>query len=225
MVEMARIGEELARVGLITRGGFLPIDEDQVPEYAEGAVTKTIVLAGNAGPAMWAVFSRARAQAGQPLSLDNWTREVLTPIAEALGARLLFPFGGPPFQPFLRWARRAESVHPSPIGPLIHPRYGLWHAYRGAFLFPEALALPSIQHTASPCDSCADRPCLSRCPVDALSPGHYQVETCREHLLGAIGNPCLSAGCLARHACPVGADFKYAPEQAGFHMRAFSISR
>ena len=224
MVAMDRINDELERVGMITRGGFFPADQDQVPELAVGGFPNTVVLAGNAGPAMWSVFSRARARATQQLSLDAWTEEVLTPIARVLDAQLLFPFGGPPFQPFQRWARRAESVHPSPIGPLIHPRYGLWHAYRGAFLFAEALDLPSTQRTPSPCDSCPDRPCLEQCPVGALSPDRYEVKTCREHLLGVTGNPCLAAGCLARHACPLGQEFKYEPEQAGFHMRAFSVS-
>ena len=37
------------------------------------------------------------------------------------------PVRRPPYWPFQQWARRAEPVHPSPIGVLIHPRYGLWH--------------------------------------------------------------------------------------------------
>jgi hypothetical protein len=27
--------------------------------------------------------------------------------------------------------------------------------------------------------------------------------------------------CLARHACPVGRDYRYAPAQARFHMQSF----
>ena len=113
MVTMALISDELERVGMITRGGFFPDNQDQIPELAVGGFPETVVLAGNAGPAMWSVFSRARAQATQQLSLDVWTEEVLTPIARVLGAQLLFPFGGPPFQPFQRWAdlgNRPERV-------------------------------------------------------------------------------------------------------------------
>ena len=43
-------------------------------------------------------------------------------LARELGGKALFPFGGPPFLPFQRWAQRAEPVHSSPIGLLIHPR-------------------------------------------------------------------------------------------------------
>jgi hypothetical protein len=35
----------------------------------------------------------------------------------------------------------------------------------------------------------------------------------------------MSRGCLARHACPVGQGFAYAPAQAEFHMRAFRAAR
>ena len=34
-------------------------------------------------------------------------------------------------------AGAASPVHPSPIGLLIHPRWGLWHAYRGALVFEQ----------------------------------------------------------------------------------------
>ena len=49
-----------------------------------------------------------------------------------VGAAPIYPFGGPPYWPFQRWAQRAEAVFPSPLGILIHPEYGLWHAYRAA---------------------------------------------------------------------------------------------
>jgi hypothetical protein len=35
----------------------------------------------------------------------------------------------------------------------------------------------------------------------------------------------MDGGCLARHACPVGQGFAYAPAQARFFMRAFRESR
>ena len=46
---------------------------------------------------------------------------------------------GPPFLPFLEWAKRSE-VTESPIGLLIHPVYGLWHAYPGTAV--QKIALP-----------------------------------------------------------------------------------
>jgi hypothetical protein len=35
---------------------------------------------------------------------------------------------------------------------------------------------------------------------------------------------CMAIGCLARHACPIGHDYRYTPAQANFHMRAFLLN-
>ena len=112
------------------------------------------------------------------------------------------------------------------MGPLIHPDYGLWHAYRGALAFAETLDLAPRDTRPSPCDDCEDKPCLVTCPVGAFSGEGYDVAACVGHIGGARGGECLSAGCLARRACPVGVTFQYAADQMGFHMKAFlSASR
>ncbi|HET8727788.1 MAG TPA: hypothetical protein VFO41_09780, partial [Alphaproteobacteria bacterium] len=176
-------------------------------------------------PAMWRAFSASPEIAKEEAPLDAWTRRVLTGIAAATGALALFPFDGPPHLPFQRWARRAEPVHASPLGILIHPEHGLWHAYRGALAFATTHPLPPREARPNPCDACAGRPCLSACPVGAFVDGRYDVDACAQHLAGPAGADCLELGCRARRACPVGRDAAYAPEQAGFHMRAFLHDR
>ena len=213
-----RLSQTLAVHGLLCRGGFYPGPRDGAP-----GETGTLVLVGNAGSDLWRVFARHRRD--EPHPLDAWTRRTLTGVARRFDARALFPFGGPPYNPFQRWARRAEAVFPSPIGPLIHPDYGLWHAYRGALAFTDKIALPPKRRRANPCQSCLDRPCLTACPVDAFSAGAYDVPACVAHLSSDAGGACLDHGCGARIACPVGAE--YAPEtaQARFHMESFLSSR
>jgi len=174
-----------------------------------------------AGRSLWDVFQAAAESRQTPNPLDRWSRRVVTELAVEFDADALFPFGGPPFLPFIRWAQRAEDVYPSPIGPLIHPEYGLWHAYRGALGFPQAFDLPATEPRARPCDTCADQPCLSACPVGAFSANGYDVPVCIEHIDGPRGADCLGGGCLARLACPVGVAYQYVPEQMGFHMGAF----
>ncbi|MBT7148462.1 MAG: hypothetical protein HN893_16285, partial [Rhodospirillales bacterium] len=128
---------------------------------------------------------------------------------------------GPPYNPFQQWAMRADCVYPSPIGPLIHPDYGLWHAYRGALLINEVLDLPDPDTRPSPCDSCEDKPCLNTCPVSAFSPGAYDTKTCANHLATPKGEACLAQGCLARGACPVGQGYANIEAQNRFHMSIF----
>lgn len=210
------IASALAPFGFMVRGGFHPAPADGVPGRPG-----TLVMIGNAGPAMWRAFRTACPTPTDPDPLDAWTREVLASVARDLGATPLFPFDGPPYLPFQRWAMRGDAVFPSPVGPLIHPVYGLWHAYRAALLFAERIPLPAPTPAVSPCEGCAEKPCLSTCPVSAMAPGRYDVPACVGFLDGPAGAGCLSLGCAARRACPVGRDYVYAPAQAGFHMAHF----
>ena len=217
-MNLVEIETALRQAGYTPRGAFHPLAADAVPPLAPEQPARTVVLAGNAGPQMWQAFEAARACGGT--SLDRWSEEVLSKLALRLGARAVFPFERP-YLPFQRWAQRAEACHPSPLGLLIHPDYGLWHGYRGALLFAAAMALPPPDERASPCKACTDRPCLDACPVDAFAEDRYDVPACVRHLSAAPEAACMDAGCLARHACPVGRAYRYAPRQARFHMRAF----
>ncbi len=219
---LERISNRLAGSGLILRGGFATRPEDRLPTLSGGGAPSSLVLLGNAGPALWTAFAAAPEIAdGLPHPLNRWTRRLVDEVAAEAGATPLYPFDTEPAWPFQRWAMRAEPVHPSPIGLLIHPEFGLWHAYRAALLLGEAVAFPEAAAGPSPCESCRDRPCLSTCPVGAFAPGHYDVPRCLNHLEAPRGEDCLEQGCRARRACPVGVAYRSPPAQAGFHMRAF----
>ena len=212
--------------GLASRGAFHAGAADAVPPFDDGVPAATLVLVGNAGPGMWAVFAASQeANDGAPHALDRWSRRVVSRLARTLGGAAHFPFGGPPWLPFIRWAQRAGPVYPSPIGPLVHPDFGLWHAYRGAIAFRERFDLPPRDPRGSPCERCADRPCLSSCPVGAFSADGYDVDKCVAHIEVRAGARCFGGGCLARHACPVGREAAYGAPQAAFHMRAFLGAR
>jgi hypothetical protein len=226
MTELERIRESLAPHGLALRGGFHPAPQDGAPLLGGGRACGTILLLGNLGGALWPAFADSPELAdGAPHALDRWTRRILESLAPGFGATALFPFGGPPWLPFQRWAMKADCVAASPLGILIHPDFGLWHAYRGALAFAERLDLPPVQRRPSPCDSCIERPCLSSCPVGAFTPGRYDVGGCREHVAGPRGGDCREQGCRARLACPIGRAHAYPAEQMAFHMAAFLAGR
>ncbi len=214
------VAAAVAAHGLSLRGGFAPSAADAVPAVSPGTGTATILMVGNLGPEMWPHVAPHIDGGRHPL--DRWTRAVIEPIAARFGARAVFPFDEPPL-PFQRWAKRAEGLSSSPVGVLIHPEYGLWHAYRAALLFPVAVeGVPVADAAPSPCESCEDKPCLSACPVAAFSPAGYDVPACAGHLASAAGAPCHAHGCRARDACPVGRAHRYGEDQIRFHMRAFS---
>lgn len=208
--------------GLECRGGFHPSAEDSIPALPDGARPATLVLLGFVGDRQWDVFLGApEAQDGLPDPLDRWSRRVIDALGERHRGVGVYPSEGPPWWPFQQWAMRAEHIHASPLGVLIHPEFGLWHAYRGALAFRERLELPPLEPRPSPCEGCADKPCLQGCPVGAFTGGGYAVAACASHVRSAAGTECLDRGCEARRRCPVGAAYAYRPHHAAFHMRAF----
>ena len=75
---------------------------------------------------------------------------------------------------------------------------------------------------AKPCDTCAAKPCLTACPVNALSAETgYDLAACHSFLDTEAGQDCMSRGCKARRACPVSQSYARLPEQSAFHMRSF----
>ncbi|HEV7320685.1 MAG TPA: ferredoxin [Ensifer sp.] len=212
--------------GLFLRGTVNFTTAEAAPLLADGRSAASVVLIGHIGGSLWQPFDAwrgSRADRGGKDPLDTWSKAVIQPIAETCHATAYFP-SDPPWQPFQQWAMRAEGLKPSPLGILIHPRFGLWHGYRGAFGLDIPLGEAGEGAAAHPCDGCREKPCISACPADALASGRFDVAPCRRHLGTVVGSAgCLANGCLSRDACPVGIDYRYPPEQLRFHMAALEL--
>lgn len=179
----------------------------------------TLVLLGPLEPGFWPHFNASpEFLDGRPDPLDRWSARVIGHLATALNSQAFFPFGGPPHQPFIRWARESGRAHVSPAGLLVHDTAGLWVSYRGALGIAQRLELP--EPPANPCLTCADQPCRAACPVNALKPETYDVKACKADL-DSPQNDCMAKGCAARRACPVSQRFGRAEAQSAFHMEAF----
>ncbi|WP_113911131.1 ferredoxin [Roseovarius dicentrarchi] len=181
--------------------------------------TTVILLGPSRG--FWPLMQAApEMQDGAPDPIDRWSLRVIADLARRLDAAPLFPFGGPPYSPFLRWAMASGRAWQSPAGMLVHDTAGLMVSYRGALRFSQKIVLPETGE--SPCLTCADKPCMTACPVDALSAARgYDVAACHAFLDTAPGDDCLSQGCKARRACPVSQAFGRDPRQSAFHMSYF----
>jgi epoxyqueuosine reductase len=189
-----------------------------LPEDGLSRRLRSVILLGPDEPGFWPHF-RASPEASdrRPDPLDRWSRRIIGRLACACGGKALFPFGGPPWRPFIAWALRSGRAHQSPVGLLVHADSGLFFSLRGAIALPDAL--PS-DPAPNPCNSCATRPCLSACPALALSDRSYDVAACHAFLDTAAGTDCMGRGCAVRRACPVGSDRRL-PAQSAFHMKAF----
>ncbi len=187
----------LGEAGLAVVGHFEPEPEDGLP-----GDTAHLVLVGADGARMWEVFNNsAEIRDGAVHPLDRWSHRVLTAIALETGAQAYFPFGGPPWRPFIRWAARGEGAQPSPVTMQVSPQRGLWISYRGALGFSSKQEVP-VAAMEAPCLDCT-APCLTACPVDAFGDGGYDVPRCTAHVHSPLGGACRS-GCLVRTACPAG---------------------
>lgn len=212
---LEELGVKARTAGLTVRGAFHPTAEDAAP-----AGTGTVVMLGPDEPGFWRLFTASpEYRDGQQHPLDLWSKRVVADLASPLGATGIFPYDGPPYAPFLRWALRCGTSWSSPVGLLVHETAGLFISFRAALALPERLALPP--EPANPCPSCEAQPCATACPVGALAPGQaYDVPACVAHIESPAGADCHN-GCLVRRACPVSQRFGRPPEQSAFHMRAF----
>ena len=181
------------------------------------AGTRTLLMIGPKEPGFW-LHLQAQPEWNGPDPLDRWSRRVIGRVACDLGAKALFPFGGPPYQPFYSWALRTGRVWDSPVKLLVHATQGLMVSFRGALALPQTIPLPppAIQ----PCAACA-KPCLTACPAGALTGAGYDVPLCHAHLSQPAGTDCMTRGCLVRSTCPAGAGYARMPSQSAYHMRQF----
>lgn len=193
---------------LIVLGAFHPEPHEELGQ--------TLVLLGPDEPAFWNTLKRSP-EWSDANPVDNWSKRVIGQWAGDIGARALFPFGGPPYHPFIDWAKRTGRIHSSPAGLLVHDEAGLFVSFRGALALSERIEIPPA--APSPCDCCKGQPCRTACPVDALKGDRYDVPACKGFLRG--GGDCLNAGCRARLACPVSQAWGRKAEQSAYHMRHF----
>ena len=159
---------------------------------------------------------------GRPDPLDRWSRRVLDEIAAELDADTAFPFGDPPYWPFLDWSRRAEPLWPSPVGLHVHARI------RALVFLPGGAHIPRASGTA-PCVEKPHAPATVAPTSPASIPARPMHSGTGSMMPGAVwinvrseeGEACRTGGCLVRRACPVGVAFIPEPERAAFHMQAF----
>ncbi len=211
---LADITACLAPQALEVLGGFQAAPGDDLPQG-----TQTLLLIGP-GPGFWPhMTAQPEWQDGAPDPVDRWSRRAIGRIACDLGAKALFPFGGPPHRPFYGWALRTGRVHASPVRLLVHDRSGLWVSFRGALAFKARLHLPPAP--PPPCDGCAGKPCLAACPPAALTAAGYDLAACHAFLDAPRGQDCMALGCAVRRACPQSAAHARMPEQSAYHMRQF----
>ena len=179
----------------------------------------SVLIVGQAGSSVWPHFRRSPEFVdGRTNPLDRWSRRVIQAAAPDMA--FVCPSEGPSYAP-LHALCAGGSLFPSPLGLLVHARFGLWTAVRGLLLSQEAV--PPSPRTQPPPEAVFDQ-CFAACPVSAFSEEGFDASACARHLLTTPKAACWG-GCLARKACTLGAEYAYDASQARFYMDSFTAAR
>ena len=177
---------------------------------------RSLVLIGHGGRRLWQALTAFGMLTADPVDHFSlvMTRRFIAEFLDAPPVLMLYP-GGHTI-PLQRLGTLAGWHHPSPLGLGINETYGLWFAYRAAFL--TTLPLPSIKNptTTSPCEMCLNKPCIGACPAQAVQGvDQFKVSACVAFRLQA--QSVCQDRCLSRLACPVASEHRYEPEQLNYH--------
>ena len=175
-----------------------------------------LILLGAGGNRFWPAFTAAQVDTANPVddySIDIASRFIAEHLAGA-DSHVLYP--GPMPVPLQRLGTLAGWSHPSPLGLGINATYGVWFAYRAAFLTTAPITPSTARNTTSPCATCADKPCVTACPAGAVhTNADFDIPACIQFRL-SDQSPCYDR-CLARMACPFFPEHRYPLAQIQHH--------
>jgi len=180
---------------------------------------RQLILLGHGGTTLWAALKASGIVSANPI--DDFSRATVDQWFAANFpdnvCRILYPGGNPPS--LQRLGQLAGWHHPSPFMVGINAYWGSWFAYRVVLLADTELAPTPALAGQSPCVSCSSQPCRPACPAGALPESGFVLQACLSYRRQP-DSACRSA-CLARLACPVGAEHRYCAEQI---RHSYSIS-
>lgn len=168
---------------------------------------RQLILLGHGGRRLWECVRRSGIVGEHPI--DAYTIATVDRcFAEHLPAcryRIVYPGDAPLGLQSL--GQLAGWHHRSPFMVGIDQEWGSWSAYRAVILVDSDFAPSPVVDRGHPCPTCRQPPCIAACPADALAEGQFSLEKCSRYRLQP-DSPC-ATGCLARQACPVGAEHRY----------------
>ena len=181
-----------------------------------------LILLGHAGRRLWDCVQAASIAGPHPI--DDYCRQTIAHLfAERLPGhryRLLYPGDGLNGRIGLQaLGKLAGWHHASPFMLGIDATWGSWFAYRALILCTADFLPTPVVEECSPCLDCRKQPCIAACPAGAAG-DPFCLESCIDERLSP-DSPCAYA-CLARNACPVGGEHRYAEAQIR-HSYALSL--
>ena len=175
-----------------------------------------IVLLGSVGPNLWEIVRQDHWQDSDPI--DRYSISTVEELRKLCwqGQQIKWLHPGPYPIPIQRLCRQAGWSHPSLLGLDIHVQFGTWFACRAVIVISRSIECTPRESSRSPCESCLEKPCRSRCPSGAVTDaGVFGLMACGSYRLTEESD--CAHRCLSRLACPIGASQRYSDAQLDYH--------
>ena len=220
-MNIAQGKEMLSAQGLnmlaILSADMLPTDLHTALQEADIQVQDyfSLILIGHSGNTMWQKLHEKGKKGQDPVDKFSvfYAELFVEKYLDDCEHVVLYP-GELPI-PLQRLGALAGWHHSSPLGLGINSVFGPWFGYRAALLVRAKLPVIMDPSGESPCEQCADKPCISTCPAKALSESELpNISICVDYRMQER-SPC-ELQCLARLACPIGPEFRYCEEQLNY---------
>jgi hypothetical protein len=172
---------------------------------------KQLILIGHAGRKMWEAVKASGIDSQDPI--DDFTVRTVQQWFAACQPHNRYDIVYPGTRPIglQSLGKLTGWHHASPFMVGIDNEWGTWYAYRAAVLADTAFEPTRPVESASPCDSCSDKPCIAACPAGAMDGGRFDMRTCAAYRMQDESR-CRDT-CVARISCPVGSVHRYTDEQ------------
>ena len=194
-------------------------------DHCDGLSSFTqLLLIGHGGRSLWENVKQSWLSSSNPI--NEYTMDTIHQYfaKELPGHELKFVYPSSIPIGLRALGELAGWHHDSPFRVGVNAEWGPWFAYRAVVLSNTSFIPTQANKTVSPCDTCQDKICLSKCPGDALEGGSLVLNTCLDYRKQE-GSLCQDK-CLSRMSCPVGSAHRYTNEQINFHYgRSMDVIR
>jgi ferredoxin len=204
----------------------LPIELVEALNQASGLSFTQVILVGHGGRRLWEASRDYRLDSNRTHPIDEFSVEqfksVMAEHHHDVIYKILYPNHTPPFHHFnlQSFGEIAGWHNSSPFKVGINSLYGTWFAYRLLVVSESQFKITNPFQLDNPCASCKDKPCITHCPVTAVSVEDYDWRKCFDYRKTERSQ--CGDRCLARLACPVAKEHQYSEEQIQYH---YSLSR
>ncbi|PKO88790.1 MAG: hypothetical protein CVU16_13260 [Betaproteobacteria bacterium HGW-Betaproteobacteria-10] len=181
---------------------------------------RQLILLGHGGKRLWECVQAADLPGDDPI--DDYVMQSIRQIfARHLGHknyRVVYPGDTP--MGLQQLGKLAGWHQSSPFMVGIDAVWGSWFAYRAVILADtDFLPILPVDRSASrhasdqahPCSNCSEPPCMTACPVGAVTNEAFALAECLAYRQSPAS--ACQFTCLARVACPVGSEHRYNADQ------------